>query len=68
MREHGEGLARLEHDLAVGELAHADLRPLQVGHQRHGLNDQLNQFLVDLPADDRLSETRRIMHKDLHRH
>jgi glutamine synthetase len=31
-------------------------------------DEQMNQFLVDLPADDRLNETRRIMHKDLHRH
>ncbi len=32
-------------------------------------NDELmNQKLVDLPADDRLHETRKIMHKDLHRH
>ena len=31
-------------------------------------DEQMNQFLVDLPADDRLQETRRIMHKDLHRH
>ncbi len=32
-------------------------------------NDEtMNQSLVDLPADDRLEETRRIMHKDLHRH
>jgi glutamine synthetase len=28
----------------------------------------INQDLADLPADDRLLETRRIMHKDLHRH
>jgi glutamine synthetase len=28
----------------------------------------MNKKLVDLPADDRLLETRRIMHKDLHRH
>jgi len=32
-------------------------------------NDEfMNQRLADLPADDRLHETRRIMHKDLHRH
>ena len=31
-------------------------------------DEKMNQFLVDLPADDRLRETRRIMHKDLHRH
>jgi glutamine synthetase len=32
-------------------------------------NDEgMNQHLVDLPADDRLHETRKIMHKDLHRH
>jgi len=32
-------------------------------------NDEfMNKKLVDLPADDRLLETRRIMHKDLHRH
>jgi glutamine synthetase len=28
----------------------------------------MNQRLVDMPADDRLHETRKIMHKDLHRH
>ncbi len=28
----------------------------------------INQTLADLPADDRLHETRKIMHKDLHRH
>jgi len=28
----------------------------------------MNQRLIDLPADDRLLETRKIMHKDLHRH
>jgi glutamine synthetase len=32
-------------------------------------NDEfMNKKLVDLPAEDRLVETRRIMHKDLHRH
>jgi len=32
-------------------------------------NDEfMNKRLVDLPADDRLQETRKIMHKDLHRH
>jgi len=32
-------------------------------------NDEtMNQRLFDLPADDRLLETRKIMHKDLHRH
>jgi hypothetical protein len=28
----------------------------------------MNRYLSDLPADDRLHETRKIMHKDLHRH
>lgn len=28
----------------------------------------LNQKLLGLPADERLAETRRIMHKDIHRH
>ncbi|MCK5147400.1 glutamine synthetase [bacterium] len=28
----------------------------------------MNQYLADLPADDRLHKTRAIMHKDLHRH
>ena len=28
----------------------------------------INSRLVDLPADERLHETRKIMHKDLHRH
>jgi hypothetical protein len=31
-------------------------------------DEAMNQKLVDLPADDRLHETRKIMHKDLHRH
>jgi glutamine synthetase len=32
-------------------------------------NDQhMNETLIDLPADDRLFETRKIMHKDIHRH
>jgi glutamine synthetase len=31
-------------------------------------DEDMNCRLVDLPADDRLDETRRIMHKDLHRH
>jgi glutamine synthetase len=31
-------------------------------------DEDMNTRLADLPADDRLHETRRIMHKDLHRH
>ena len=31
-------------------------------------DEGMNQYLADLPADDRLHETRRIMHKHLHRH
>lgn len=32
-------------------------------------NDEgMNERLIDMPADDRLHETRKIMHKDLHRH
>ena len=32
-------------------------------------NDEfMNKKLIDLPADDRLLESRKIMHKDLHRH
>jgi glutamine synthetase len=31
-------------------------------------DDKMNEHLVDLPADDRLHETRRIMHAVLHRH
>ena len=31
-------------------------------------DENMNRTLVDLPADDRLHETRKIMHKDLHRH
>ncbi len=31
-------------------------------------DEQMNEYLADLPADDRLHETRKIMHKDLHRH
>ncbi|HWR36580.1 MAG TPA: glutamine synthetase family protein [Clostridia bacterium] len=35
---------------------------------REQQDEGMNQRLVDLPADDRLHETRKIMHKDLHRH
>ncbi len=31
-------------------------------------DENMNRYLVDLPADDRLMETRKIMHKDLHKH
>lgn len=31
-------------------------------------DENMNQHLADLPTEDRLHETRRIMHKDLHRH
>jgi glutamine synthetase len=31
-------------------------------------DEAMNQYLADLPADDRLHQTREIMHKDLHRH
>lgn len=31
-------------------------------------DDRMNIHLMDLPADDRLFETRKLMHKDLHRH
>ncbi len=31
-------------------------------------DEQMNRVLIDLPADDRLHETRKIMHKDLHKH
>ena len=31
-------------------------------------DEGMNRKLIDLPADDRLHETRKIMHKDLHRH
>jgi glutamine synthetase len=35
----------------------------------HSENDSLmNQYLKDLPADDKLREVRKIMHKDLHKH
>jgi glutamine synthetase len=35
----------------------------------HAENDEhMNRTLMDLPADDRLHETRKVMHKDLHRH
>lgn len=30
-------------------------------------DENMNQYLADLPADDQLHETRKIMHKDLHR-
>ena len=38
-------------------------RHLQAENDEH-----MNQKLADMPADDRLHETRKIMHKDLHRH
>lgn len=31
-------------------------------------DENMNRVLIDLPADDRLHETRKIMHKDLHKH
>ncbi len=31
-------------------------------------DEDMNSRLMDLPADDRLHETRKIMHKDIHRH
>lgn len=31
-------------------------------------DENMNSNLMDLPADDRLLETRKIMHKDIHRH
>ncbi len=31
-------------------------------------DEQMNQTLADMPADDRLHETRKIMHKNIHRH
>jgi glutamine synthetase len=31
-------------------------------------DSQMNSYLLDLPADDRLHATRQIMHKDLHKH
>ncbi len=31
-------------------------------------DENMNEILADLPADDRLLETRKIMHKDLHKH
>jgi len=31
-------------------------------------DEKMNQYLMGLPTDDRLHETRKIMHKDLHRH
>jgi glutamine synthetase len=31
-------------------------------------DENMNRNLIDLPADDRLLETRKIMHKDIHRH
>jgi glutamine synthetase len=38
-------------------------------HLLEAENDEgMNRKLIDLPADDRLHETRKIMHKDLHRH
>ena len=31
-------------------------------------DEHMNEYLADIPADDRLHETRKIMHKNLHRH
>ncbi len=31
-------------------------------------DEEMNKKLADLPADDRLHQTRKIMHKDLHKH
>lgn len=31
-------------------------------------DENMNQYLADIPSDDRLHETRKIMHKNLHRH
>jgi glutamine synthetase len=31
-------------------------------------DENMNRSLAELPVDDRLRETRKIMHKDLHRH
>jgi glutamine synthetase len=31
-------------------------------------DEHMNRTLIDLPADDRLHETRKIMHKDIHKH
>jgi hypothetical protein len=31
-------------------------------------DSQMNAYLIDLPADDRLLETHKIMHKDIHKH
>lgn len=31
-------------------------------------DERMNERLMDMPADDRLHETRKIMHKDLHKH
>ncbi len=31
-------------------------------------DENMNRNLIDLPADDRLSKTRKIMHRDIHRH
>lgn len=38
------------------------------GLLRQERDEEMNKKLIDLPADDRLHETRKIMHKDLHRH
>lgn len=37
-------------------------------HLENENDENMNAKLIDLPADDRLHETRKIMHKDLHRH
>jgi glutamine synthetase len=31
-------------------------------------DENMNEYLADLPSDDRLHETRKIMHRNLHRH
>ena len=46
--------------------------PSMIDYVAHLLEEEndanMNQYLSDLPADDRLHQTRAIMHKDLHRH
>ena len=37
-------------------------------HLQEENDEMMNQKLADMPADDRLHETRKIMHKDMHRH
>lgn len=63
--------ARLEEHRALYEregIFPAGIIDYMVKLLRAEKDDHMNEHLVDLPADDRLHQTRRIMHAVLHRH